>query len=101
MPDSTLTPAQRRHSRPLDVHRWSEHPEASKFVNFVYDTYLNIQSDENKQIKKKYLKVVLLDLYVAWLNDLDLNIAVHMTTGAYSDGTVFKKGKSRYNYWRG
>ena len=85
------------HSRPLDVHRWSDHPEANGFVDFVYDTYLNIQSNENRRIKKKHLKVILLDLYVAWLNDPDLNIAVHMTTGAYSDGTVFKKGKSRYN----
>ena len=92
-----MTDREYQHSRPLDVHRWSEHPEASKFVNFVYDTYLNIQSNENKRIKKKHLKVVLLDLYVAWLNDPDLNIAVHMTTGAYSDGTVFNKGKSRYN----
>ena len=66
-------------------------------MDFVYDTYLNIQSNENKRIKKKHLKVVLLDLYVAWSNDPDLNIAVHMTTGAYSDGTVFNKGKSRYN----
>ena len=41
--------------------------------------------------------MVLLDLYVAWLIDPDLCIAVHMTTGAYSDGTVFNKGKSRYN----
>jgi hypothetical protein len=34
---------------------------------------------------------------VAWLNDPDMNIAVHMTMGAFSDGTVFNKGKSRYN----
>ncbi len=86
-----------QHSRPLDVHCWSEHTEGNKFVDYVYDTYLNNQSNENKRIKKRHLKVVLLDLYVAWLNDPDLNIAVHMTTGAYSDGTVFNKGKSRYN----
>ena len=86
-----------QHSRPLDVHRWSEHKEANRFVDYVYDTYLNTQSNENQRIKRRHLKVVLLDLYVAWLNDPDLNIAVHMTTGAYSDGTVFNKGKSRYN----
>lgn len=92
-----MTDRDYHHLRPLDVHRWSEHKEANSFVDYVYDTYLNIQSNENQRIKKKHLKVVLLDLYVAWLNDPDLNIAVHMTTGAYSDGTVFKKGKSRYN----
>ena len=92
-----MTDRDYQHSRPLDVHRWSEHREANGFVDYVYDTYLNTQSNENQRIKKRHLKVVLLDLYVAWLNDPDLNIAVHMTTGAYSDGTVFNKGKSRYN----
>ena len=61
-----------QHSRPLDVHRWSEYEEATKFVDEVYDTFLNNQSNENKRIKKRHLKVVLLDLYVAWLNDPDL-----------------------------
>ena len=92
-----MTDRDYQHSRPLDVHRWSEHTEANKFIDYVYDTYLNTQSNENQRIKKRHLKVVLLDIYVAWLNDPELNIAVHMTTGAYSDGTVFNKGKSRYN----
>ena len=86
-----------QHSRPLDVHRWSEYKEVNAFVNEVYNDYLNTQSKENVRIKKKHLKVVLLDLYVAWLNDPELNIAVHMTEEAYSNGTVFNKGKSRYN----
>ena len=86
-----------QHSRQLDVHRWSEYAEVYVFVDEVYDDYLNTQSKENVRIKKKHLKVVLLDLYVAWLNDPELNIAVHMTQAAYSDGTVFNKGKSRYN----
>ena len=41
-----------QHSRPLDVHRWSEHKEANGFVDYVYDTYLNNQSNENERIKK-------------------------------------------------
>ena len=74
-----MTDKDYQHSSPLDVHRWSEHPEAS---NFLYDTHLNIQSNNDKRIKKKHLKVILLDLYVAWVSDPQLNIAVHMTTGA-------------------
>jgi hypothetical protein len=85
------------HSRILDVHRWSDHREANLFVDEVYDIFLNRQEQENARIKKKHLKVVLLDLYVAWLNDPDLNIAVHMSPAAYSNGTVFSSGKSRYN----
>ena len=92
-----MTDRDYQHSRPLDVHCWSEHKEANQFIDYIYDTYLNNETNENKRIQKKHLKVVLLDLYVAWLNDPELNIAVNMTTGAYSDGTVFNKGKSRYN----
>ena len=90
-----MTDRDYQHSRPLDVHRWSEHKEANGFVDYVYESYLKIEG--NEKIQKKHLKVVLLDLYVAWLNDPELNIAVHMTPSAYSDGTVFNKGKSRYN----
>ena len=85
-----------QHSRILDVHRWSEHPESNVFVDEIYETYIH-QKNNNKNIQKKHLKVVLLDLYIAWLNDPELNIAVHMTEAAYSNGQVFSKGKSRYN----
>ena len=84
------------HSRPLDVHRWSDHPEVNAFVDRIYKEHIH-QSGTNTQIKKKHLKVVLLDLYVAWSDDPNLNIAVHMSMNAYSDGTVSGKGKSRYN----
>ena len=85
------------HSRILDVHRWSDHPEANLFVDRVFDEYLTIEASENKRIKKKHLKVVLLDLYVAWLDDPELCIAVHMSPTAYSDGTVSLGGRNRYN----
>ena len=85
-----------QHSRQLDIQRWSEHPKANKFVNYVYDTFLNKETRENPRIKKKHLKVVLLDLYVAWLNDPALNIAVHMTQSGYSNGTISVKGKSSF-----
>ena len=92
-----MTQRNYQHSRQLDVHRWSDHPEVSALVNEVFDHFLKKQAKENKTIKKKHLKIVLLDLYVAWLNDPELNIAVHMAQSAYSDGTVFNRGKSRYN----
>ena len=81
------------HSRPLDVHRWSDHPEVNAFVNRIYKEHIH-QSGTNTQIKKKRLKVVLLDLYVAWSDDPSLNMAVYMSRNAYSDGTVSGKGKS-------
>ena len=92
-----MTDRDYQHSRIVDVHRWSKHQEANLFVEEVYDTFLNRQEQESPRIKKKHLKVILLDLYVAWVNNPDLNIAVHMSSTAYSNGTVFRSGKSRYN----
>ena len=77
-----------QHSRPLEVHWWSEYEEAAKFGDEVYDAFLNNQFNENKRIQKKHLKLVLLDLYVAWLNDTDLNIAIHMKTNDSSDAAA-------------
>ena len=42
------------HSRPLDVHRWSEHPEVNIFVDTIYNNDFR-QGNENQRIKKKYL----------------------------------------------
>ena len=68
---------------------------ANVFVDEIYDTF--IHQKRMLASRRSILKVLLLDLYIAWLNDPELNIAVHMTPSAYSDGTVFNKGKSRYN----
>lgn len=84
------------HSRLLDVHRWSNHPEVNSFVDSIYNNYFK-NNPANHQIRKRHLKLVLLDLYVAWNDDPNLNISVHMHEGAYSNGTVFNKGKNRYN----
>ena len=84
------------YSRPLDVHRWSCYPETNTFVNSIYEQHF-LTDKANKTIRKKLLKVVLLDLYVAWIDDPNLCIGVHMSPNAYSDGTIFTKGKSRYN----
>ena len=50
-----------KHSRPLDVHRWSEYTEVNKFVDDIYKTYFK----QKTNIRKKHLKVIILDLYVA------------------------------------
>jgi hypothetical protein len=75
------------HSRPLDVHVWSDHPEVNTFVDAIYQEHFE---DGNANIRKKHLKVVLLDLYVAWSNDPDLKIAYSRSPNAY-------RADSRYN----
>jgi hypothetical protein len=29
-----------RHSRPIDVHRWSDHPEVKALVEDIWESYL-------------------------------------------------------------
>lgn len=67
-------------SRPLDVHRWSDHLEADRFVDELYAEYFK---GKQSAIERKHVKVVLLDLYVAWLEHPDLKIAVSMRPSTY------------------
>lgn len=86
------------HSKPLDVHVWSEHPEINMVVETIYDSLsddnrLQISGKSNNSGKasgKVMLKVVLIDLYVAWKTDPTLCIGVAQGNDAY-------KVNSRYN----
>ena len=75
------------HSRELDVHVWSEHPEVNHFVDQIFADHFE---ERKANIAKKHLKVLLLDLYVAWTEDPTLKITVPRNVNAY-------KAKSRYN----
>ena len=83
------------HSRPIDVHRWSDHPEAKKVVEKVWSKYFPTPTGTSRGPKQKtsdkdQLKVLILDLYVAWLEDPDLSIGVSLSSNAW-------RAKSRYN----
>jgi hypothetical protein len=60
-------------SRPLDVHRWSDHPESNRFVNQIYDEWF---AQDAPNITKKHLKVILLDIYVGWKTHPDTTIGI-------------------------
>lgn len=84
-----------RHSRPIDVHRWSDHPEVNDIVDAVWREHLhdfraNQSGPKPKTRFKDQLKVLILDLYVAWATDPDLSIGVPMSVGAWNTS-------SRYN----
>jgi len=75
-------------ARPLDVHGWSEYPEVNDLVGHVFT---DLQSTNgNSQISKKLVKVILLDLYVAWCADPVLMLMFSRDNNAY-------KARSRYN----
>ena len=87
----------RHHSRPLDVHRWSDHPEATKLRDTIWNQYFKEKFTKNSPRGKKpnsdaikQFKTLILDLYVAWLDDPELSIGVGMSKSAY-------KANSRYN----
>ena len=58
------------HSKPLDVHRWSDHPEVNKLVDRVWNmlsedvrSSLIGKSNNAGTPPKRILKVLLIDLY--------------------------------------
>lgn len=64
-------------SRPIDVHRWSDYPEVDALVLKVMSELEDVIPDELKRSRKKYqknVKVVLLDLYVAFLQGDNMHI---------------------------
>ena len=75
------------HSRMLDVHRSSDYPEVNEFVDRIYEEHFKGRKVE---IRKRHVKVVLLDLYVAWADDPLLKIAYSRNVDDYEAG-------SRYN----
>ncbi len=87
-----------QYSRPIDVHRWSDHPEVKALVNTIWEGYLPPEvtgkavrpGPKPKTSFKKQLRVLILDLYVAWLEDPELSIGVSMSVNAWNTN-------SRYN----
>ena len=93
---SNKTKEELGYSRPLDVHKWSDHPEVNIFINDIWHTYFEekfSKSGKGKQPKsspKIQLKVLLLDLYVARYEDPALLLGVGLSNSFY-------KANSRYN----
>ena len=85
------------HSRPLDVHKWSDFKHVNAFIDVIWiefflSSYPVPVKAGNRPTSKpqKQLKVLLLDLYVAWRSDPTLLIGIGLSKSAY-------KAKSRYN----
>ena len=80
-------------SRPIDVHRWSDHPEVKALTEAVWEEYVAIVQKSGPKPKTAFrhqLRVLLLDLYVAWLSDPELCISVSMSSNYWDTS-------SRYN----
>jgi hypothetical protein len=82
------------HSKPLDVHTWSDHPNINKLVDELWFQVVEPalggkSNNKGKSDPKRQLKVLLLDLYVAWLDDPTLCIGVNRNNNAYQVNTRY------------
>ena len=70
---------------PLNVHKWSNHKEVNKLIDYIYTSFFLNNPNVNKasNIQKKHLKVVLLDLYVNYNKDVNIHTAVSMKPADY------------------
>ena len=81
-------------SRPLDVHRWSEHPEVESFVAPLWQIFNSEQNvtaggskgRPTKRIKRDNMKVLLLDLYVCWCEDPQKYLGISSNNNHWSKG---------------
>ena len=82
------------YSKPLDVHTWSDHPEINKLVDALWFQVVEPalggkSNNKGKSNPKRQLKVLLIDLYVAWLDDPSLCIGVNRNSNAYKVDTRY------------
>lgn len=58
-------------SRSFDVHRWSDYSEVNTAVDYIFDEIKSLGDIKkvHPERSKKYVKVVILDLYVCYLSD--------------------------------
>ena len=69
------------YSRSLDIHLTTNHPEIDQLVGTIFDKYF---STRKKEDTKRHLKVLMLDLYLAWNIDPMLDIGVQMSPNSYT-----------------
>ena len=86
-----MTERDLNHSRPLDVHRWSDYPEVDEWVDRFWHEYLAEQFEDTggagrkpKQTPRNLFKVLFLDLYILWLEDPTMCLGVSRTKSRYS-----------------
>ncbi|CAN7356131.1 hypothetical protein LJR231_002064 [Phyllobacterium sp. LjRoot231] len=83
-------------SRPLDVHRWSDYRELNDCLT---ELVTELEAREQRQRKRKgddakrfreAVRCLVLDLYVAWKTDPELEVSIHLDNGHYSRRTRYR-----------
>lgn len=76
------------HSKRLDVHVWSHHSDVNALVDEIWEQHFN---SAKKEIEKRHIKVVLLDLYVNWVDDPTLATSFARGNSAYKAGSIYNE----------
>lgn len=70
----------------FDVHKWSEYPQVNSIVESLYsDLSTDPNFDKNQKLRKKHIKVLILDLYVKWSQDPTKYISVYLRKAYYTE----------------
>ena len=76
----------------FDVHTWSDYPEVNKAVNVIYEELSSDTSySGHKKVRKKHLKVVILDVYAKWLAHRDKYTGIYRRKSEYRAGSRYNK----------
>lgn len=76
----------------FDVHKWSEYPQVNSIVDSLYSDLSTVPNfNKNQRLRKKHIKVIVLDLYVKWSQDPTKYISVYLRKAYYTEL------ESRYN----
>lgn len=88
----------REHSRPLDVHTWSEHAEINLLVDRMWSAFGEARQSElipkgNRQgtDPKRLLKVLLVHLYATYLDDPTLWTGISRSKNSYAPTSRYNK----------
>ena len=84
---------ERQYSRAIDVHRISEYPEVQNVINSLLSELNDSNLIKNSPRKRilKHLKVVILDLYVAYLGDPLVYVSYPRSKDAYRQDQRMKQ----------
>jgi hypothetical protein len=71
------------HSRALGLHTWSDHPAVDALTDTIYADHFG---PKRSKAKRKLLRLVLLELYLAWATDPTLKLTVSRNNNSYPRG---------------
>lgn len=89
------------HFRPLDVHKWSEQEGVDDAVAHILDEASSdferfLTNPRTRCSIRQHLKVIVLDLFIAWTDDPTLCLSYSRRKNSYGLGTRYKKIHLKY-----